>query len=448
METTNPVDLRAFEGIVIADHYRLDAYLAEGGFGGVFRASQLAYGTILRTVAVKVAKRPMMDSEARHAFSDALLMARVADAAEDPAIRNRFVTVYDAGRCPDNSPLPGHPFMAMEFVPGGTLGGRLKSGPFPLSRAIHCFDQLLRAVAFMHQPVERADGRRGPVIHRDLKPCNILQQYAHDGRDVIKLTDFGCAFELDTLLSWTHSAGTLSYLAPESFAQEVNSPQSDVYMLGLILYEMLSGRNPFRDVGDHLCGDTKEKRDELRRLHLAARHQERFTALDSLAELVARPPIAAFIRQALAADMQARSWRDAGAMLDAWNQALQSGGSGAGPVEEKPWGAVRRLTAEADQCFQVGDDPRGRELLEQAQQINRDPLRVPDHLLVGAAYLLDVKRLIERGANAEAGRLATEGYRRWRCRSTCEAMGLYCATGNPDMARQFQQEADAFPGEG
>ena len=445
MKTTAPIDLRACEGKVIADHYRLDAFLAEGCFGGVFRASQLAYGSVLRTVALKVAKRPMMDSEARYAFRDALLMARVADGATDPAIRNCFVTVHDAGCCPPDGPLAGHPFMAMEFVPGDTLAGRLEGGPFPLTRAIRCFDQLLRAVAFMHQPIERADGRCGPVIHRDLKPSNILMHYGRDGREVIKLTDFGCAFELDTLLTWTHSEGDLAYLAPESFAQEVNSPQSDLYMLGLILYEMLAGQNPFRTVGAHLRGNTEANRAELRRIHLAARQLESFTALDSLTELRARPAIARFIRQSLTVDMASRPWPDAISMHAAWVKTLQDGDPVKVTVDENPWDTVRRLTAEADQCFQVGEDQRGEHLLEQAQQINRDAARVPNHLLVGTTYLHHVRCLLKKGLKLDAGRLAKEAYQRRRCRSTCEAMALYCATANPDMARQFRQEATSHP---
>ena len=92
------VNLRACVGSAIAGQYRLESFLAEGCFGGVFKASQLAYGCALRTVALKVAKRPMMDSEARHAFGDALLMAKIADETPDPSLARSFVTLYAAGR--------------------------------------------------------------------------------------------------------------------------------------------------------------------------------------------------------------------------------------------------------------------------------------------------------------------------------------------------------------
>src|SRR4051812_38739468 len=110
-------------------------------FGGVFRAWQLAYGTELREVAVKVSRRAMSDLEARHAFADALRMVRVAEAATNPAIRQHFVTVYDAGRVPEGQTLGGHPYVVMELIRGGSVQRYLKAGPFPFTRADMYFVQ-------------------------------------------------------------------------------------------------------------------------------------------------------------------------------------------------------------------------------------------------------------------------------------------------------------------
>ena len=79
--TEPALDMRSLEGAVLGERYRLERFLDEGAFGAVFKATHLAYGVPLRDVAIKVAKRPMSDAQARRTFADALLMTRVADAA-------------------------------------------------------------------------------------------------------------------------------------------------------------------------------------------------------------------------------------------------------------------------------------------------------------------------------------------------------------------------------
>ena len=289
-------NMSAFEGEAIAGRYRLERFLDGGNFGAVYRASQLAYGLELRQVAIKIAKRPMSDSEARRAFDEALTMARVADTASDPALRQHFVSVFDAGRCPEGGALAGHPYVAMELISGGSVKNSLKLGPFPLTRAVAYFDQMLRGMAFMHQ---------NDLVHRDLKPGNILISRRQDGSDVVKISDFGLVIEVDRLLR-ASSGGDSAYLAPESFSDDDRcSRQSDVYMLGLVFHEMLTGVNPFSEVGAHLRGSDESKHPELRRLHLAARHHRAFPTLEQHAELKERPALAAVIRNSLQADVHA-----------------------------------------------------------------------------------------------------------------------------------------------
>jgi len=160
----NLPDMRAFAdgGSVIAGRFHLLQYLSEGNFGAVYRAAHYAYGRELRRVAIKIAKRPMSDSQAREVFGDALVMGKVQDAAP-PELRERFVTVYDAGTCSEGA-LAGHPYVVMELVEGGSLKGSLRVGPFPLKRAMATFDQILEAMACVH-----SEG----YVHRDLKPSNI-----------------------------------------------------------------------------------------------------------------------------------------------------------------------------------------------------------------------------------------------------------------------------------
>jgi serine/threonine protein kinase len=444
MSTPLPL-MRSFEGAVIDNRYRLEYYLDEGNFGAVYRATHLVYGVSLRDVAIKIAKRPMTDSEARSAFADALLMAKMVDASLDPVVRGYFIAVHDAGRCPEGGPLAGHPYVVMELVPGGSLKHSLRIGPFPLKRAIAYFDQILSAVAFMHRggvSEGSTDAPRGAILHRDLKPSNILVIRQKGAPDSIKITDFGLAIETDSLLGWVKSGGDLAYLAPESFSHNIASPQTDVYMLALMFYEMLNGSNPFAEVGSYLHGPSGEKQTELRRLHLEARHAERFALLDRHEELRNRPAMARVIRTALAVEMTSRTYANADEFLAAWREAKRVDPQLSGEERsEQPWEMARRLTGEAEQCFAVRDERRGEELLSAASEINQDARRVPDSRLVGRTYLRMVEYLLRHGNPGEAGKLANEGYQRRKCQSTCLAMAAYYAFEKSPLAARFEQEA-------
>ncbi len=439
------INMRELVGKTVDGRYQLETYLAEGNFGAVYKATQTAYGVPLRQVAVKVSKRPMSDSEARKTFGDALMMARVVDSARDIAehdhlraeqgqLRNlsqHFVQVYDAGRCPEGDPLPGHPYLVMEFISGGSLRQQLKNGPFTLTRAVNYFNQILEAMAFMHGGMER------PIAHRDLKTDNILVKQTEDGNDRVLVTDFGLAIEVDTLLGWVQSGGDLAYLAPELFSRNIASPQSDVYMLGLIFYEMICGHNPFSRVGIHLKGDKEEKQQELRRLHLDARQKEHFNELEQHIELRSRPELVLVIRTALASDMLNRTYTNARELKAAWQQALIAGQK---PLnnQKQPWDQVRTLTYEAEQCFAVSNAQEGEAKLDQALAINR--ARVSDPMLVGKTYLLKVQRLLLQGKGKEAGELANEGYRRRKCHSTIRAMEAYYRSVQSPLAAGFSSE--------
>lgn len=439
---TDREDMRQLEGAVIADRYRLERYLDEGAFGAVYRGAQVAYGLEIREVAIKVAKRPMDDAEARRVFGEALWMAKMADRAPDADLREHFVTIYDAGRCPEAGCLAGHPYLVAELVRGGSLKSCLKAGPFPLKRAMAYFDQILTAVGFMHRGIVGTDDRPRPIAHRDLKPSNILVDRRVDGPDVVKVTDFGLAVEVDALLGWVETGGDLAYLPPESFSHNICSPQSDVYMLGLVFYEMLTNHAPFAEVGSHLRGSDTENHDEVRRLHLAARQLEQFPLLERQEEIRRRPALARVIRTALEPDMTARTYGNACELMAAWEQAKLE----EQPREiEFPWEAVRRLQGEAEQCLAVADVERCEDLLRQAMEINRNRNRVPDEKMVARCYLLLVQRLLNRGQPDEAGRLALEGYARRRCRSTCLALAHYYEAQGSEAAASLRREAASHP---
>ncbi|MGE0129091.1 MAG: serine/threonine-protein kinase [Blastocatellales bacterium] len=438
-------NMRAFEGETIAGRYKLERFLDEGAFGAVFKASHKSYGVELREVAIKIAKRPLIakpedgseaapafdDRKARLTFQDAFRMAKIADGAPDAALRQHFIMVYDAGYCPEGGPLAFHPYVVMELAPGGSLSRMLRMGAFTLTSAINYFDQMLRAVAFMHEQ---------GVIHRDLKPGNIMVVQRPDAPHLIKVGDFGLVIEVNDLMGWVESGGDLAYLAPESFSHNICSPQSDVYMLALVFYQMLAKRNPFDEVGSHLRGTDEDKRRKLRDLHLNARRQEAFPALNDHVELKQRPALRRVIHTALQVDMVARKYRNAGELLAAWEQAKIVGFESAAPPAESPRSKTQRLVREAEQCFAVGDCELGDGLLREAMEINRK--QVTDANAVGPCYLLAVKRLMERGETDEAGIVANEGLHRRECASTCRAMARYFDAIRSPLAARFEQQAE------
>lgn len=432
------IDMKSLVGETIAGHYRLEKFLDEGAFGAVYKASHIIYGVELRKVAVKVSKRPLEDDiEARAVFKDALAMASIAESTSALEMKSHFVTVYDAGRCPEGEPLAGHPYIVMEFIRTGSLKHCIRAGRFPLTRTMRYFDQILRAVAFMHTEVI-GEKPRDCIVHRDLKPDNILVVREENSPDIIKLTDFGIAIETGTLLGWVESGGDLAYLAPESFSHKICSFQSDIYAMGLIFYEMLTGRNPFSEVGSHLKGTDEEKRSELCDIHFNARHMEKFGLIEDHEEISRHPEIGRVIRTTLQVSMTARKYRNACELLEAWERAVDDGDNNA---PEKPWEKVRRLTGEAEQCLRVGEYQRSAGLLEQAMEINRNCKLVPDPMVVGKCYRMTVSRLLEIGEKEKAGRLASEGYQRRKCQSTCKAMENYYSAKKSRLASRFQRES-------
>src|SRR5581483_4871351 len=154
------------------------------------------------------------------------------------------VQVYEVGDA------GGQPFLALEFCEGGSLADRLDGAPLPPERAAAVVEQLARA---MHA------GHLAGIVHRDLKPANVLLT-TPPGRlpepGEVKISDFGLARLLDADRGQTRSGmilGTPSYMAPEQAAGDNKSvgPAADVYALGAILYELLTGTPPFRGATFH-----------------------------------------------------------------------------------------------------------------------------------------------------------------------------------------------------
>jgi eukaryotic-like serine/threonine-protein kinase len=209
--------------------------LGRGGMGIVYMAQQLS---LKRVVALKVMRAG--------AYADEDQVARFKAEAEAVAQLQHpnVVQVYHVGE------FAGRPYCALEYIEGGSLDKRLTGTPLPPRDAAQTVRTLALAIHAAHQ--------RG-IVHRDLKPGNVL--IAPDG--TLKVTDFGLAKRLDNDSRRTQSGvlvGTPSYMAPEQAQGRVSTigPVTDVYALGAILYELLTGRPPFRgatlwDTVDQVC---------------------------------------------------------------------------------------------------------------------------------------------------------------------------------------------------
>ncbi len=202
--------------------YEILEELGRGGQSVVYKARQPALD---RLVALKmILASPAADAEERARFR---LEAEAVAHLEHPHI----VPIYEVGA------QAGRPYFALEYVAGGTLARKLAGMPLPGREAAALLETLARAMHWAHQ--------RG-IVHRDLKPANVL--LTADGRP--KIADFGLAKRLEAAATLTHTGsvmGTPAYMAPEQAVgknREVG-PAADVYALGTILYEMLTGRPPF-----------------------------------------------------------------------------------------------------------------------------------------------------------------------------------------------------------
>jgi WD40 repeat protein/tRNA A-37 threonylcarbamoyl transferase component Bud32 len=203
--------------------YKIECELGRGGMGVVYKARQHALN---RTVALK-----MILAGAQAHAEDLIRFLSEAEAAAHLQHQG-IVQIFESGRA------GGLPYFTMEYVNGGSLADRLRKGPLPPAEAARVALDLAEAVAHAHEV---------GIIHRDLKPGNIL--LARDGTP--KITDFGLARRLEASDGVTRAGtvlGTPSYMPPEQARGDLHNlgPTGDVYALGAILYEMMTGRPPFR----------------------------------------------------------------------------------------------------------------------------------------------------------------------------------------------------------
>ncbi|MDB4987573.1 MAG: Serine/threonine-protein kinase PknB [Myxococcaceae bacterium] len=223
----------ALLGSIVAGKYRLVRELGHGGMGTVFKAENIAIGKV---VALKLLHRNLTD--------DLIAMQRFErEARATVSIAHpNIVDVMDMGQEPN-----GSPFLVMEYVRGRSLKSVLRAeGPFPTKRVARIIGQILGALAAAH--------RRG-VVHRDLKPENILLTVRADEPDFVKVVDFGISTFADSVaqhereVDLTPTGLTMAtpfYASPEQIrGANGRDPRVDIYAVGVLTYEMLSGHRPF-----------------------------------------------------------------------------------------------------------------------------------------------------------------------------------------------------------
>jgi len=226
--TANTANEDRFIGKSLPGGYYILDLISVGGMGRVYRAQQSALG---RTVAVKIIHPHLLSDE--NSALRFMTEARAASQLNHP----NSVAVFDFGRTDD-----GQPYLVMEFLRGKDLARvAYEDGPLPFARIVDVLRQVLAALGEAHDL---------GIIHRDLKPENVILEPLRRGGDFVKVVDFGLAkLRADTQTPSVTSpgivCGTPDYMAPEQGRGDPIDGRSDLYAVGVILFQLLTGRLPF-----------------------------------------------------------------------------------------------------------------------------------------------------------------------------------------------------------
>jgi serine/threonine-protein kinase len=240
---------------VIAGRFKIIRYIAEGGMGTVYEAEDMTLNdrVALKTIRPDIASHP----GAVERFKREIVLGK-------KVTHPNVCRIYDLGV--DHTEAGAESFfLTMQFLDGETLASRVKRGPMPTSEALPLIEDMTDALSAAHH---------AEVIHRDFKSGNVMLV---SGTDRIRgvVTDFGLARGVNDHRSLTHAGivGTVDYMAPEQIRGEEITPAADIYALGVVMYEMVTGQRPF--TGDstvtialkHLNEEAKPPRDLAPGLH-------------------------------------------------------------------------------------------------------------------------------------------------------------------------------------
>jgi serine/threonine-protein kinase len=223
----------SLKGMLLDGRYRIEKKLAAGGFGAIYRATHVPSGAVvaLKVLHADIASDPHLSARFRR---EAAALASLRDP--------HTVTTYDHGQAPD-----GTLFIAMELLTGRSLyDEHVARGEIPWRRMLTIMRGVCSSLVEAHA--------RG-IVHRDLKPANIHLERDDRDEDFVKVLDFGIAKVLDgsdiddgsDLTRVGQAIGTLEYMSPEQIVGGETGGRSDLYTLGLVAYEMITGKRPFAD---------------------------------------------------------------------------------------------------------------------------------------------------------------------------------------------------------
>jgi serine/threonine protein kinase len=220
------------KGTKLNSRYVIEEELGRGGIGIVYRASDellVSRPVVIKVLLEESAKNAWLKNKFGHEIE---ALSRL----DHPGI----VSLLDKGELPG-----GQPFLVMQFIKGVTLRSILNGSGLSLKRTASIIRQLGRALTAVHEV---------NICHRDLKPENIMLQDQGEGEELVKVIDFGIAKVHQAVTGLSTSGynlvGTPYYMAPEQLESKGVTPVSDIYALGLLAYEMLTGRHPFVDLNN------------------------------------------------------------------------------------------------------------------------------------------------------------------------------------------------------
>ncbi len=227
LNETSTVPLQTVIGITLDNRYFIEKELGRGGVGAVYLARDRKLHD--KPVVIKILlEKSLQNSWVVQKFQqEKEALARV----DHPGV----VGILDTGELPD-----GKPYLVMQFIDGVTLRSEIKSEGMQMERAAELLKQTARALSAAHD--------KG-VLHRDLKPENIMLQRLGGGEEQVKIIDFGIAKLKDSIIAPSTAtgatAGTVAYMAPEQLSGRAVSAATDIYALGVIAHEIVTGRKPF-----------------------------------------------------------------------------------------------------------------------------------------------------------------------------------------------------------
>src|SRR5919202_4749926 len=219
-------------GLLVANRYQLVKLIGKGAMGRVYQAKDMLLGGVI--VAVKFLSQALLTKKMRDRFySEATICAMLGEKS------NHIVRVRDYGV--DENEIS---FYVMEYLGGDSLSDIIRRQPLFLPRFLNMSRQICSGLQTAHKGIVR-DGKLSPVIHRDIKPSNILVVQDESFGELVKILDFGIAKLLQSEGDQTHSfMGTLAYCSPEQMEGKELDKRSDIYSLGVMMFEMLTGEMP------------------------------------------------------------------------------------------------------------------------------------------------------------------------------------------------------------